>query len=875
MGRLLRRLQYLFRQRRLEAELAEELEFHRATKQQQLEEAGLSSAEAAHSARRALGNMTLAREDARGVWLAPWLEGVRQDLAYALRAMRRQPGFSLVAIGTLAAAIGLNTTLFTIYSAFALRPWPAVPDAGRVVTIYNGTGAGNFSRAAFEYFAEHTQSFEGLFVVRRAGDNVLNPGGDETRASWVSGGYFATLHVPMALGRGFALTDDRSDAPVMVAVLSHLYWTTRFGADSAIVGKTITIEDLPVVVVGVAGQKFMGTLPDRVDVWLPMSAAALFRPNERWVRDEVTRAISRHRVSGSLNLAGRLAPEISTGQAQAELAVLALQFEPPSRPEGHGIRLLDTTALSGPKGGDGSAFLPIFGAVLLVLLLACANVGNLLLARAAARQREIAVRLSVGASRPRILRQLMTESLTLACVAGAIGIAIAWVLPGRLVDIAAGKPTALPLAPDTLVLAYTALLCVLACMVFGLAPALHATRASVAGALKSQVLLRSPRFSLRSVLLSTQLAVSVVLLVAAGLLLRGVRHGRGLDHGLAIDGVTVVSFSAPASVFDAGRTRAFTLQLADEIAALGPADAVGITQAVPFGSGNIKGSFRVPGSDMDTNNAVYEVSLGYFDLLGLSIVAGRGFGGDEAGPNAIVVNESLARLLGSPQAAIGRTIVSPPDNGWNQVGVLRIIGVVRDVRETPLEHVQPTIYQLLSGRSIPHVMVREAAAPGIGGRISAAAARLDPRVRARMAPLSENIEARLQASRVTASVAAALGMLALLLATVGMFGVFSFWVQQRTHEIGIRMALGARAPEVVRLVVASSGRAVATGIVVGTAGALVASRLLQRSLYGLSPVDPITYTGVALLLAVSGIGATFVPARRAAHVDPLVTLRAE
>jgi len=219
MLKLFRRLHYLFSQRRVEAELAEEIEFHRAQKQTRLEETGVPPAEAAYSTCRALGNVTLAREDARAVWIAPWLAGVRQDLVYAFRALWRQPGFAMIAIGTLAAAIGLNTSLFAIYSAFALRPWPAVPDADRVVTIYNRTGAGDFSRAAFEYFTEHTQSFEGLFVVRRAGDNVLGSGDDETRASWVSGSYFATLHVPMALGRAFGPADDRRDAPAVVAVL--------------------------------------------------------------------------------------------------------------------------------------------------------------------------------------------------------------------------------------------------------------------------------------------------------------------------------------------------------------------------------------------------------------------------------------------------------------------------------------------------------------------------------------------------------------------------------------------------------------------------------------------------------------------------------
>jgi predicted permease len=867
MGKLLRRLQYLFHRRQVETDLVEEMEFHRAQKQTRMEQSGMPSRQAEYASRRALGNVTLAREDARAVWIWPWLESVAQDLAYAARSLWRQPGFSLLAGGTLAAAIGLNTSAFTLYSGVAWRPWP-VPDSARVFNVVGGAG-GNFSHAAFQYLAEHSTTFEGLFAERRAGDNVI--GEWRMRTSWVSSRYFSVLHVPMMLGRGFVDADDRIGAPA-TAVLSYPLWKARFDGDSSIVGRAITIDDVPVTVLGVASQDFSGTIQARVDLWLPLSAAVVLRPNERWVRDELGTAGSRPRLSGVLALAGRLSPGVTVSQAQAELDVLAARFEPGQQP-GRGIRLFGTAGAEGPRGIGRTPFIRMFAAVVAVLLLACANVGSLLLARAGTRRREVAVRLSLGASRARLIRQLLTESFVLAFVGGAAGTYLAVYLPRLALEAALGQSLAIQLRPDGPVLAYTLGVCLLSSLLFGLAPAFHATRGSTSAALKDGTpLVAGTRFPLRSLLLSVQVALSVVLLVGAGLLIRGVQRALALDYGFKIDGITVVSFEPPASAYDAARTRAFSLELTREIETMADS-SIALAHAVPLGSGIIKGSFRMPGNAEDLFNAVYEVSPGYFGVLGLPIVAGRVFGSADAASRGILVNETLARRFGSPMAAVGQTIASSPDAGWNMPGDLRIVGVVRDIQSTALEDVQPTIYQPISGRTIPHVLT--AASPDASRRITALAARIDPRVLVRTAPLSENIQSRLQASRVAATIATSLGVLALALATIGMFGAFAFWVQQRTREIGIRMALGARGPEVVQLVLGSSARAIAIGLVIGLAVSVVASNMLRSSLYGLSTVDPIAYGAVATLLACASLAATYVPARRATRVDPLVALRCE
>ena len=293
MQRLLRRIQYRFRARRLEADLAEELEVHRAMTQEKLERDGMPAQDALYASRRALGNITLAREDARAAWIRPWVQSVRQDAAYALRAMRHQPGFNLLAIGTLAAAIGLNTTVFTVYSALTMRPWP-VRDAGRMITIYNlsdrdriaraGGGPYGLSRAELQYFAEHAKTVSG-FIAMRSGGGDKTLGEDNTPAAWVSGNYFSVLGVEMAAGRGFSPEEDRVESPVPVAVLSYGYWQRHFGGDPALPGQTIQLEDVPFTVVGIASPAFTGTSVDRVDVWMPVSSAVLLRPDDRWVRN--------------------------------------------------------------------------------------------------------------------------------------------------------------------------------------------------------------------------------------------------------------------------------------------------------------------------------------------------------------------------------------------------------------------------------------------------------------------------------------------------------------------------------------------------------------------------------------------------------------
>ena len=872
MATFLRRLSAWIRHRRLQDDIAAEIAFHRAARQDALERDGLSPSDADAASRRAMGNVTLAAEDARAVWLAPWLESVGQDLSYAVRTLLREPGFSLLAIGALTAGIGLNMSLFTIYNALARKPW-AVREPERVVRVVNnsvfdlrrraGGGPGGFSVAEVNDLTEHAKTFGGFAITGRT--VTVRIGETDTPAQWVGANYFSTLAVDMVLGHGFA-ADDRMDTPQAVAVISFGYWQRQFDGDRDIIGREVRLDDVPFTIGGVAAARFTGTLPERVDLWLPLSAAPLLRPDDRWVRNVLLKP-----ANCCTPVAARMTAGVTIEQAQAEVNVLSRQFRGQRPGDEAGITLIGTEVFASSRDNGATAFVPLFIGLFLVLLLACANVGNLLLARAAARRREIAVRLSLGASRLRIVRQLLTESVVLAFTAGAAGVAVSLWLPAQLVRLSTGAPTALQLQPDGGVLVFAVGICAVACVLFGLAPALQSTRRDALGALKEGSALPGTRFSLRTLLLSVQVAAVVVLLVAAGVMVRAAQRASDRVLSGSTRDISVVAIEAPVRGYDAARIRLLATQLEQELDGPERSGVIALTSTAPLASGNIKGGFRLPGSDEDQFNAVFEVSPSYFPLMRMAIVDGRGFEPSDKGHAVIVVNETMAKQYWAGTRAVGRRIVcTPPESGWNMPGELEIIGVARDSFMTSMEDVEPTIFQLLTYRGLPRVLASTRAAAG--GAV-AAAARIDPRLRVRVDPLQASLEPRLRSARIGALAAGSLGALALGLACIGMFGVFAWWVRQRTQEIGIRMALGAQSSDVIRLVLATTARALAIGLTVGLAASVAGSKLLTAYLFGSSGIDPVTYAAVTAILVAASLLAAFLPARRATHIDPLVALR--
>jgi predicted permease len=861
--KLLRRLKYFWQRDRMAADLAEEMEFHRAM---------LSHDAGEPAARRAWGNATLDRESARGVWIAPWLEGIWRDFGYGIRGLRRQPGFTLVALIALGSAIGLNTALFTVFNALAYRPWP-VKDPARVVNLHRavrtGPGAGEIigtGVAEWRYLAEHTKAFTGL-ILSAKGERVQGETG-QLRLTYVSANYFSTLGVDMARGRGFLPDEDRPFAPQAVAVLSYQAWMNRFGGAHDIVGRMVRLDEIPFTIVGVAPESFPGTEEQRPDLWAPLSARRALRPNDASVLPFLT---SIHYCCSPL--AGRLAPGVPREQGAAEIGMLMGQLHAAEKPKADYAFIAAGTAILDSVGRDKSKIVPAFAAmfiaVMLVLLLACANVGNLLLARAAARSSEIAVRLSLGGSRARLVRQLLVESLALAFAAAAFGLLLAWI--GPLVIVARMIPdVAIRIAPDWRVAAFTAGLAFLACLAFGLAPALAATRGSIVDTLKRESATGTARLRLRHLLLATQVAISVILLASAGLLIRGIQRAQHQDPGFHVDSVTVASIELPAASYTGARSAAFTTDLIDGLAHAESLPPTALASDAPMQNSRSFTNIRRAGEPESRDSIIqmHEVTGSYFDVLGIPIVMGRNFARDDRGKNVVLLNEAAAQQLWGRENPVGGKILSNSKE-WE------VAGVVKNVYTTDLNEVGPMMYWPSPGGFGPPQLLIGASSAGANERIEAIVRRLEPKGRVVFQPLSENLRANLEPAKYAAILAGALGALALALASIGMCGVFAYMVRQRTREIGVRMALGARPREIVRMVLASNLRAVAWGCAAGLGGALAMTRLIRSMMNGVSALDPITYAGVFLLLIAAAGLASAVPARRAAQVNPLRALRWE
>ncbi|RPJ61863.1 MAG: ABC transporter permease [Acidobacteria bacterium] len=869
---LFRQLKYWFRRSQHEAELAEEMKFHRDMKVQELRAKGLTSDEAARAAAREVGNTSLMREESRAVWLPVWLESVWQDLVYAARMLGRQPVFTAAALGALTLSIGVNTSLFTLFNVVALRPWP-VKVPRQVVNVQNvmarpfgDHSTSGFSLAEYRFLKQESKSFSGLIAMReetvRLGDETA---GRASLAQFVTGNFFEVLGVPMALGRGFLEEEDQLNNPRAVGVLDYSTWRSRFGGDPGIVGRVIKVDTVPLTIVGVASAGFTGTTPATHALYVPFPALALLRPGDKWAA-----GFLRNPEDCCAYIAGRLVPHLSQEEAKAELEVLNKQFRAAHGEKTAGVLISGTSFVSKPEARRElrMMFTLMFLGVSMILLLTCANVGNLLLARAAARQRELAIRRSIGAGRWRIVRQLVTESLLLALAAGGMGLALAVWLPGFLLRTAFDEVPSFAIVPDLTVTLYACGLSLISCLIFGVLPALHGTRAAEATVLSTSATV-SHRFRLRNLLLGIQVTISVVLLVAAALLFRGVQEAATLDPGFRVRGVSYLSLDLPADMYQENNLRRFSQQLRSEIDSSPVVREAGLAALVPLSNSRHSTGFRLPGETEEKTRPVvfHRVSAGYFSVLGIRFLAGRSLQPSDRESGSIVINETMAKRYWPGESPVGKTIISGKPR--------LVVGLVADAHTTSLDEVDPTFYEPFPPDQVPTFLVDDARLPALTMALNEILRQREPRGSVRARSLSENLERSLTGSRVGAGIAGGLGILALGLAAIGTFGVFSFAVQQQTRELGLRMALGARPSQVARFVLRASGLPLLVGFAIGLPASFAAAQLLTSQLYGLNPADPLTYAAVLILLAITGFAAVTVPVRRALKIDPTVALRYE
>ncbi len=807
-----------------------------------------------------------------------------QDVRYSLRMFGKSPGFALVAVLALAFGIGANSAIFTLLNAIALRPLP-VRDAGEVVTVYQtmqGLRSRNIhgSRAFLSYaeyaaYRDQNHVFTGLAAHSAARLTLGGAGARPLSGFVVSCNYFSVLSPALAMGRGFGPEECGAPGSAPVVVISHRLWKGHYAGDPQILGKTIVLNRGSYTVVGVAPEGFSGASFIGSDVWAPLSVQEQWSQGHNFLSDA---------NMSWLEVTGRLKPGVTLAAARADLAVIAAGVDRQNPGRRTTLMVDRATLMNNPEGrgpvlGVGAV---ILAAVSLVLVIACANLANLLLARAMGRQKEIAVRMAVGASRWRLLRQLLTESMILSAGGGVLGLLAAWGTLRALVPLLMARlpeevhSLALNSNPDVRIVLYSLGLAFATGIGFGLIPALQASNPDLNGALKESGTTTGGRSAgwLRGALVTAQIAVCLVLLIAAGLLVRGLEAAQAIDPGFETRGIATASFDLSLEGYDEPRAAAFNQQLAARLAARAGIAEVAFVDSVPL-SGSRRGTVvTLEGKEGNHQITNAEVSPNYFQLLGIPIVRGRGFDARESSSeqHVIIVSESTARKFWPGEDPIGKRVRVSDYAVYQEV-----VGVSKDIRATGLAAVDPVFVYFAAGPRTHlglSVLARgEAGVPVIAKAIREEVQALDSNVLVHSGTLEENLALFQLPSRILSILGFVLGLAGLLLASLGIYGVMAYAVTQRTKEIGIRMTLGAERRDVMRLILAQAMRPVAMGVAVGLAASAGVSRVLASLLYGVSPLDPVVFGGVALFLSAVALLAGFVPAQRASRVDPMAALR--
>ncbi|HEX3747005.1 MAG TPA: ABC transporter permease [Bryobacteraceae bacterium] len=890
MSDLLFRLRSLFFRRAAEAELDEELAFHLEHETGKLMRSGLSPEEARRRARMAMGGAAQIKEDVRDQWIWRWCRDLARDVRYAIRALRQSPTFTAVAVLSLALGIGANTAIFSILNAVIMKPLPVLePD--RLGHVFSG-GDDSSSNAIWEQLRDHNDVFSSAFAYAHA-EFDLAAGGEKRpiKGIYASGDYFRTLGVGAQVGRVLTVGDDRRGA-APIAVLSYGFWQRAYGGDPQVAGHTIRLSGHPFEIVGVTPRSFFGLdIGSTFDVIVPLTSEALI---------DAERPQLDGRSYWWLSIIGRLKPGVSFAQAADRLAVLSPavynasadeQMDRQERAEfGKGILHLKPAAgLSYLRDQYKRSLLVLMSIAGLVLLIACVNIANLLLARAGARGREIAIRQAVGAGRGRLIRQLLTESVVLSMAGAACGVVLArWFGPAVVAMISQrGESLWLDLAPDLRVLAFTSGTAILTGILFGLAPAVKATRTATAESLKQGGRSLSERLGgwrLGRVLVVLQVALSLLLVVGAGLFVGTLRNLARQSLGFRAEGVLLVSADLQQTHDSPERQADLAAELLTRVRAIPGVVAAARAAVTPLSGSSWGTMIRVDtgGVKRQLYGSMNLVSPGYFATMQTPLLRGRDFGPADTAesPHVAILNEQAAREFFPGADPVGKTYSAL---GFDRTETtVEIVGVAADAKyRTMRDPVPSTVYTPITQKPYPMPLtgtyeIRFAgSAAGVVGGVKEAARAVDPRISLEFRFLSAQVASAYLQERLVALLAAFFGLLALVLACAGLYGVVSYGGSRRRSEVAIRLALGSSRAGVLWLMLRDVAALVLTGVPLGLAGSWLCGRLVRSMLYGVTPSDPLTLAGASAVLLAAAFLAGFWPARRAARMDPVVALREE
>ena len=883
IGNLWQRMRDTVRKQPRDLQFQEEIEEHIRLLAERYSRQGMTPETALHAARRQFGNTALLQEDRRAMQTIPFIEGLLADLKYAARMLRKNPGFTAAAVITLALGIGANTAIFSVCNAVLFKPLPYA-DPEQIVMLserHRDGKLGDVAPANFVDWRDASRSFSGMAAMRAptfASTFILSGQNEASRLTGgdVSSSFFSVLGVQFMLGRNFVPQEDRPGQNV--AILSYATWAQRFGSDRDIVGKTITLDNTSYTVVGVlpAGFQFGSTAADfqarsQVDVWIPL-------------------ALDPHKLQRGAHMLlviARLKPGVKLTQAQTELNVLGANLAQQYPEQDKDIGIVAMPLADQVTGSVRVALETLLGAVELVLLIACANVANLLLNRAAARQKEMAVRVALGASRGRLAQQLLTESLLLASLGGIAGFVLAIAAIAALTpQLPADLSRAAGIAVDTRMLIFTAVISLVTGILFGLGPLFGRERENAGESLKQNNRTSSGiQTRLRSALAVAQIAIAITLLIGAGLMIKSFWALVHVAPGFRSDSILTARLSLPRSRYaDNGKIAAVEKVLRENLQARPGIQLAGFATYVPLSGLENGWSFVIEGRPPlpigTYNMSNYRpVSAGYFETIGIPLLRGRSFtvADTKDSPWVAIINDSMAREYWPGENPIGQRIQNSPGEKWRTV-----IGVVGDVLHDRLDGApKPEMYlpveQSSNIESAPTIVVRttlnsSASAAELRGAISA----IDTAIAVdQIETMQQLVSVSVAQPRFRTIILTGFSLLALVMASIGIYGVMNYLVIQRTREFGIRLSLGATRSDVLRLVLRRAALLIGAGTCLGLGGSALLMRLIANLLFDTTPMDPLTFAAVPILLAAVALAASYIPARRATRIDPIVALRYE